>query len=88
MIASLLPLPQRQVRDMEERGQNNAHGSSEALDDYSRQFGPMDDARYESARWWRTLNRYMSVPGILIVAAAVCTTPLIENPITNSSRLS
>jgi len=87
MIASFLPLPQRRVRDMEERGQGDAHGSNEALDDYSRQFGPMDDARYESARWWRTLNRYMSVPGVLIVTAAVSLTSLVEDLITDCSRL-
>ena len=81
MIASFLPLPHRQVLDMEERGQRSAHGSSEALDDYSRQFGPLDDARYESARWWRTLNRYMSLPGILIVAAVVCSTSFVDSAI-------
>jgi len=71
---------------MEERGQRSAHGSSEALDDYSRQFGPLDDARYESARWWRKLNRFMSVPGILIVTAVVCLATFVVDAIANNPR--
>jgi hypothetical protein len=35
------------------------------------QFGPMDESRYESARWWRRLNRGMAVVGVLIIAAIV-----------------
>ena len=29
------------------------------------------DVRHENARWWRTLNRYMSLLGILIIGAVV-----------------
>lgn len=29
------------------------------------------DLRHENARWWRSLNRYMSVLGLLIIAAVV-----------------
>lgn len=39
--------------------------------DYSRQFGPLDEARFESARWWRNLNRYMSVVGLIIIIIVV-----------------
>ncbi|KAJ9150733.1 Serine-rich protein [Pleurostoma richardsiae] len=34
-------------------------------------FGPSDDIHYQSARWWRTLNRCMSVVGLLIIGAIV-----------------
>ncbi|KAG9241782.1 hypothetical protein BJ878DRAFT_210521 [Calycina marina] len=70
MIASLLPLPKRQLRDMEERD-HDTHSSNDRVNHYARQFRPMDDARFESARWWRKLNRIMSIPGVLIIAAVV-----------------
>lgn len=35
----------------------------------------MDGARYENARWWRNLNRGMSLLGILILAAVVSHPP-------------
>jgi len=31
----------------------------------------VDETRYESARWWRNLNRVMSVVGLLIIGAVV-----------------
>ncbi|KAL2271684.1 hypothetical protein VTJ83DRAFT_1055 [Remersonia thermophila] len=31
----------------------------------------MDETRYESARWWRNLNRAMSVVGLLLIGAVV-----------------
>lgn len=73
MIAALLPLPPRPVQEMEERDNStsNLGLSNDNFNDYERQFGPMDEARYESARWWRRLNRWMSLVGALIVAAIV-----------------
>ena len=73
MIAALLPLPPRPVREMEERDNStsNLGVSNDTFNDYERQFGPMDDARYESAKWWRRLNRWMSLVGFLIIAAIV-----------------
>lgn len=32
---------------------------------------PVDERRYENARWWRSLNQLMSIVGILIIAAIV-----------------
>jgi len=31
----------------------------------------IDETRYESARWWRNLNRVMSIVGLLIIGAIV-----------------
>ncbi|KAH8600889.1 hypothetical protein B0O99DRAFT_681747 [Bisporella sp. PMI_857] len=73
MIAAVLPLPARPMRDMEEQNSSSDRLDSSNFrpDDYTRQFGPLDEARYESTRWWRRLNRFMSMIGILIVAAVI-----------------
>ncbi|PVH85488.1 hypothetical protein DL98DRAFT_409156 [Cadophora sp. DSE1049] len=79
MIAALLPLPPRPIRNMSERDNSRSNLDSshdrenqhETPNDYTRQFGPMDEARYESAKWWRRLNRYMSFVGVLVLAAIV-----------------
>ncbi|KAK0100105.1 hypothetical protein ONS96_008040 [Cadophora gregata f. sp. sojae] len=77
MIAALLPLPPRPLRNMSERDNSRSNLDSsydrenqhETPNDYTRQFGPMDEARYESAKWWRRLNRCMSFVGVLVLAA-------------------
>lgn len=74
MIAALLPLPPSPMRDMREcdSSTSNLDSSNDVPNDYVRQFGPMDEARYESAKWWRRLNRWMSIVGLLIIIAVVC----------------
>jgi hypothetical protein len=70
MVAALLPLPPRPKPEMME------------ADNSRSQFGPahhafrygqylLDETRYESARWWRNLNRVMSIVGLLIIGAVV-----------------
>ena len=73
MIAAVLPLPRNPMKEMRERDNStsNLDESNEGPNDYTRQFGPMDEARYESAKWWRNLNRWMSLVGFLIIAAVV-----------------
>jgi hypothetical protein len=46
--------------------------SNQIANNYDRQFGPIDEKRFENAKWWRNLNRWMSVVGFLIIAAIVC----------------
>ena len=58
------------MKEMRERDSSTSN-LSEGPNDYTRQFGPMDEARYESAKWWRNLNRWMSLVGVLIIAAVV-----------------
>lgn len=79
MIASLLPLPPQRSKEMHERDNSttNLGESNENFDDYERQFGVLDDARHESAKWWRRLNRCMSVVGALLVAAVVSAATMI-----------
>ncbi|MCJ1313664.1 hypothetical protein MMC25_007343 [Agyrium rufum] len=56
-----------------------SHGDQEQNDmrtktvggDLEKQVGPTDLARYENARWWRTLNRIMSAVGVIVIALVV-----------------
>jgi hypothetical protein len=75
MIAAFLPLPPAPVLNMQERDHStsNLDSTNDVANDYARQFGPMDEARYESAKWWRRLNRWMSLVGVLVIAAVVST---------------
>jgi hypothetical protein len=75
MIASLLPLPPNPMAEMRERDAENSTSNLDSSNDFSndfvRQFGPTDEIRFESAKWWRNLNRWMSLVGLLIIAAVV-----------------
>ncbi|KAI3336553.1 hypothetical protein HD806DRAFT_9554 [Xylariaceae sp. AK1471] len=72
MIAALLPLPPNPQLDIQElekgktRYQIPEDSEPEPL---YRRVAPVDDSRYQSARWWRNLNRYMSIIGLLILGA-------------------
>ncbi|KAI0476996.1 hypothetical protein F4859DRAFT_521571 [Xylaria cf. heliscus] len=72
MIAGLLPLPPKPQFDMQELDKSTAQfripedSRAELL--YGR-VAPIDDSRYQSARWWRNLNRFMSIIGLLILGA-------------------
>ena len=68
-IASFLPLPPRPgISSL--KGKENAN-RSQLTEDLEKQLGPIDEARYENARWWRNINRIMSLVGIVIVVAIV-----------------
>jgi len=38
---------------------------------YMQQFGPADDKAYQKARWWRSLNRIMSVIGTILIVTII-----------------
>ncbi|RDW70192.1 hypothetical protein BP5796_08589 [Coleophoma crateriformis] len=68
-IGALLKLPPNPVVEMQ-----HADESSANLDNphnYDLEFGPSDEKRYESARWWRRLNRIMSVFGVIVIAVVI-----------------
>ncbi|KAK4147035.1 uncharacterized protein C8A04DRAFT_34580 [Dichotomopilus funicola] len=74
MIAALLPLPLNPKQEMldVESGQDeekNPYSSTHPALRYQKY--AVDESRFESARWWRNLNRGMSVVGLLIVGAVV-----------------
>ncbi|KAI9049471.1 hypothetical protein LZ554_006502 [Drepanopeziza brunnea f. sp. 'monogermtubi'] len=73
MIAAFLPLPPNPELNMREQDNStsNLDEANATPNHYARQFGPMDERRYESAKWWRNLNRWMSVLGLLIMATIV-----------------
>ncbi|KAL1871591.1 hypothetical protein VTK73DRAFT_1981 [Phialemonium thermophilum] len=66
MIAAFLPLPENAKQQMLEREHDQSQfGAVDSL----HQVQLFDEARYESARWWRTVNRFMSIVGLLIIGA-------------------
>ncbi|KAI1322825.1 hypothetical protein F5Y16DRAFT_27638 [Xylariaceae sp. FL0255] len=74
MIAAFLPLPPDPQLEMEEKGQNTSRFTipEEAVPEpFYQQFTEVDDSRYQSARWWRNLNRLMSILGLLILGAVI-----------------
>jgi hypothetical protein len=69
MIASFLPLPPRPAV-----GQQRPTGTpdiEQAMDENHENLGPNGEARYLNARWWRNVNRIMSIVGILLLATIV-----------------
>lgn len=70
MVAALLPLPPRPQSEMFEADTSQSRfGSVHPAFRYQQYL--VDETRYESARWWRNLNRAMSVVGLLIIGAVV-----------------
>ncbi|KZL75191.1 serine-rich protein [Colletotrichum incanum] len=67
MIAAFLPLPPDPQAEMAERDHRSSLLDEER--DLPRRFAAMDETLFQSARWWRALNRYMSVIGLLVVGA-------------------
>jgi hypothetical protein len=53
---------------MEEQGRGSGNFG---YVDFTHQVRVLDETRYESARWWRNLNRVMSVVGLLIIGAII-----------------
>ncbi|MCJ1420361.1 hypothetical protein MMC32_006718 [Xylographa parallela] len=66
IVAAFLPLPLRpQITPPASPNEPNiSHDIEKAL-------GPFDQARYENARYWRIMNRFMSVVGILVIVAII-----------------
>jgi hypothetical protein len=70
------------MQEMRERDNStsNLDDSNDVVNEYAREIQPIDEARYESARWWRQLNRIMSFLGMLIVGTIVCPLPPFPPP--------
>jgi hypothetical protein len=68
MVAAFLPLPTNPKHLDVENGDNKYTSTHPA---FRRQKYAVDESRYESARWWRNLNRGMSIVGLLIIGAVV-----------------
>ncbi|KAH8202214.1 hypothetical protein TruAng_003591 [Truncatella angustata] len=72
MIAAFLSLPPRVTLDVVERDHSTTQFRiPETPEPLARQMRFPDNKRYQSARWWRNVNRLMSVVGLLVVGAIV-----------------
>ena len=90
-IAAVLPLPPRP--EIGSAKGKDAIRRTQIVEDLEKQLGPIDEARYENARWWRNINRIMSVVGILIIIAIVscldlCPREYLTNPALDRSGCS
>ncbi|KAI9677615.1 MAG: hypothetical protein M1817_006569 [Caeruleum heppii] len=65
MIAAFLPLPPKPATSPSMSGRPDIEQALE------RDVGPIDEMRYANARWWRNLNRVMSVVGLFIIGAII-----------------
>jgi len=63
MIAAFLPLPQ-----LNEKGKSHV---ADLSNETSNKRQAELEVRYENARWWRRINRGMSVIGLLIIGAII-----------------
>jgi len=69
MTAAFLPLPadpQKSSKMVERDQQGGEYGIPEA---YKRQLAAAEELRFQNAKWWRNLNRCMSVVGLLLLGA-------------------
>ncbi|KAI1375753.1 hypothetical protein F4677DRAFT_99958 [Hypoxylon crocopeplum] len=70
MVAAFLPLPPKPMLAMDERDRSTTEfRASEHPEASQRRPILIDDSRYQSARWWRNVNRFMAVAGLLILGA-------------------
>ena len=66
ILASFLPLPPAPSLTP-----INSPAVPNVAHDIEKALGPIDQARYENARWWRNINRFLSIIGVLIIIAIV-----------------
>lgn len=66
-MAALFPLPRGWRDDVAERGQASATGQL----DSKTPVNSIDEDMIQNIKWWRRLNRGMSVLGILVLGAVV-----------------
>ncbi|KAI1384491.1 uncharacterized protein F4822DRAFT_365353 [Hypoxylon trugodes] len=69
MVAAFLPLPPKPMLAMDERDQSTTEFQASEHGEPPRRHVLIDDSRYQSARWWRNINRFMAVAGLLILGA-------------------
>lgn len=69
MIAAFIPLPPKFQPSMADGLHSTSH--LDFHDEVPRQVHRAEEYSYQSARWWRCLNRAMAVVGIVIITVAV-----------------
>ncbi|ERF72927.1 hypothetical protein EPUS_08374 [Endocarpon pusillum Z07020] len=68
-IAAFLPLPAKPV--MKEVVQDPEVGGLTLQEQLDRQTTIGEEIRYTSLRWWRNLNRFMSIVGLVVIAIII-----------------
>lgn len=68
MIAAFLPLPPMPTGGISKEATPNQTDVERAI---AQDVAPLEQKHYQKARWWRNLNRSMSVVGVLIIVAIV-----------------
>ncbi|KAK7934949.1 hypothetical protein PG985_000444 [Apiospora marii] len=74
MIAAVLPLPHKPLPQMtmaDHHSTAELGGPIETPDIFSGRVDPAEDSNYQSARWWRNVNRFMCIVGLLIIGAVI-----------------
>ncbi|KAI2642779.1 hypothetical protein GGS21DRAFT_192317 [Xylaria nigripes] len=72
MTAAMLPLPPKPNLDVEASEKNTTlHQIPEETQPSRRPVVPNEESLYQSARWWRSINRYMSIIGVFILGAII-----------------
>ena len=69
--AAFLPLPYNPNDDLPFNVKDDTITRADIEKALDRDVGAIDENRYENARWWRNVNRIMSLVGLLIIAAIV-----------------
>ena len=67
-ISAFLPLPPKPPLDAEHVGKIPSPNIEAQL---QKSFDIAADIRYENARWWRGLNRFMCVVGVVVIAVVI-----------------
>lgn len=73
MLGAVLPLPEPSPLAMLDNRNSSISdlGVRSREHEYERHIESIDELRYQNAKWWRTLNRGMSVIGLMIIGAVI-----------------
>ena len=72
LLAAFLPLPAKPIPSEGKAKQKGIQRGSLPLHDLEIGKFPRELARYENARWWRNVNRTMSLFGLAVIILVVC----------------
>lgn len=70
IIAACLPVPSSPKPDVE-KGDGSANQHDTQASAVHRRSAVAEMPHHEGARWWRRLNRYMSIIGLLVIGAVI-----------------
>ncbi|KAI9826829.1 MAG: hypothetical protein M1832_005768 [Thelocarpon impressellum] len=71
MLAAVLPLPRDPRKTPPSKGKSRGDANADIEKALDRDVGIIDEIEFEHARWWRNVNRIMSIAGLLILVAII-----------------